>query len=621
MRNKKIVAAVILACILIMSMTVIVFAESADGAAQKSYWSDPQFYKFIFVVVAIISAVICSAMIYSAIRNSKVEREWKDDVEGTAQLYVDLDDAKWDAPDTVFLETLEPPAAILSELEPVKTLKGLDGFVITEKPINPVTAANIGADPFAYGADDNVNNTVFEAVANNPISMGELDSTFQSYETHLNDDDVDPAAPPQTSPFAYIATNATPTTGVFVPPAATITEERYQPTTLVDSPVTEAAPPQVGRVAPGVPLSDPISFIQNVPITIYTSGDEDGTVQISASIFENTANTVILSADLASPAPAPVAEPIAEAAPASPSIPFAFMAAAAEEPVEIPETKASIFEGSIFASQLVDEQMPFVPQPILIPEAITPAASAIAHTTVAEETPVVIPTTEANIYENNIAAIQLVDEQMPFVPQPILIPEAITPAASAIAHTTVAEETPVVIPTVEANIYENNIAASQLVDEQMPFVAEPVVIPEAITPAASAIAHTVVADEEPVVIPTTEANIFENNIAASQLADEQIPFVAEPIIIPEAITPAASAIAHTTVAEETPVVIPTTEANIFEDAAEAVTLADEQIPFVAEPIVVAEAITPAASAISHSVVADEEPVVVPTTEANIFENN
>ena len=113
---------------LFRSMAVVAFAEGTDGAGQINYLSDPAFYKFVFLVVAFISAVVCSALIYTAIKNSKKERDYEEK-EGTVKLYEDLDDAKWSAPSSIFIDDVEPPAASLSELEPARPVRGLDGHL------------------------------------------------------------------------------------------------------------------------------------------------------------------------------------------------------------------------------------------------------------------------------------------------------------------------------------------------------------------------------------------------------------------------------------------------------------------------------------------------------------
>ena len=90
-------------------------------------------------------------------------REWKMD-DGTTKLYEDLDDAKWDAPDTVFLDALEPTAALLLDAQPVEKIYGLDGIIITEGNPNPIQAINSGADPYAYKIGLPETNTVYEDV-------------------------------------------------------------------------------------------------------------------------------------------------------------------------------------------------------------------------------------------------------------------------------------------------------------------------------------------------------------------------------------------------------------------------------------------------------------------------
>ena len=348
-RNQKLGIAAILACVLVMSMSVVAFADGADGAGQVNYLTDPMFYRFIFLVVAFISAVVCSALIYSAIKNSKKEREYEER-EGTVKLYEDLDDAKWDAPDSVFIPDMEPPAAILSELQPVKPVRGLDGFVIKEEPISTVTALNIGADPYAYRMGTEPENAVFEAVGTTPITAAEMNPPLE--EIMPDEDDMPesysgPHTQPEYSPFLYhpndsehpytyesvrysvlddggfIAENAQPIgyanvpksspfvhataedTAPFTPytvPAAALHEEHNRPATLVDEAIP-TEPATVGVTAAAVPKSNPASHIQDVPITIFTSGDEDGVVRISASIFESRTSAVVLENEVSIPVP------------------------------------------------------------------------------------------------------------------------------------------------------------------------------------------------------------------------------------------------------------------------------------------------------------------------------
>ena len=173
-KNRKLVFAAVLAFILMLAMAVTAFAEGGEGA-EHDYWSDPLFFEFIFLVVAFFSVIICTALIAHAVKNRNKIHEYEES-EGTVKLYEDLDDAKWDAPDSVFIDALEPTAAILSELEPVKPVRGLDGFVITEQPIEPAKAMNMGADPYAFRAADDIRNAIYEAVPSTEITIGDLDS-------------------------------------------------------------------------------------------------------------------------------------------------------------------------------------------------------------------------------------------------------------------------------------------------------------------------------------------------------------------------------------------------------------------------------------------------------------
>ena len=56
-KNRKLVIALVLALIMTMSMAVTVFAEATggEGSEPKSYWDDPLFFEFVFLVVAFLS--------------------------------------------------------------------------------------------------------------------------------------------------------------------------------------------------------------------------------------------------------------------------------------------------------------------------------------------------------------------------------------------------------------------------------------------------------------------------------------------------------------------------------------------------------------------------------------
>ncbi|MBQ8414058.1 MAG: hypothetical protein IJX58_02280, partial [Clostridia bacterium] len=676
-KKEKLAIAIILFVLLITSMAVTVFAEGS-GEAGNNYLTNPEFFRFLFVVVAFISAVVCSILIYIAVVNGKKERYYEER-EGTAKLYEDLDDAKWDAPDSVFIEDMEPTAAILTDMQPVKPVKGLDGFVITEKPIDPVTAMNIGADPYAYKIGEDVENFVVESVENTPITMAEMNPPLEDSLAHEIEEPIDVYAP-ETSPFIYIENVQT-----VVPapetPVAVAYETTVKSVVLEDSPVPVSEPAEIGVKAAAVPKSEPLSYV-DVPITIVTSDDDDGVVNISATICENTVVPTVLTEELlATTAPKPEPEkPIRVAVP-SPSDPMVYVSVAEEKPVEIPSTEAFVFEDGV-SIVLEDEIVPVVKQPVVIPPAAAPKADIISHNIVAEETPVVIPATEAMVFEDSVAASALTEELLATTtPQPepaAPIRVAVPSPSDPMVYVSVTEEEPVVIPTSEAIVVEDSVATTTLEDEiviPVPETIKPATIPEsepiaefivteekpeptsapeskvgviednvartvledkkkverepivkhvrvkeATTPVSEPIDSIAIAEEEPVEVPATEAMVFENTVAATVLEDEVVIPVPETIVVKEATLPRVESIAHSIVAEETPVVIPATEAAVFENTVAATVLEDEVVIHVPETITIEEATLPRAESIAHSVVAEETPVVIPATEAAVFEN-
>jgi hypothetical protein len=151
-------------------------------------------------------------------------------------------------------------------------------------------------------------------------------------------------------------------------------------------------------------------------------------------------------------------------------------------------------------------------------------------------------------------------------------------------------------------------------------VEEPVSIPKVVKPDAKPVADVFVGDEEPVILPVTEANVFEDTVKRTVLEDEIIPVVEEPVSVPKVTTPDAKPVADVFVGDEEPVVIPVTEANVFEDTVERTVLEDEIIPAYVEPVVISDVITPEAKPVYHTVVVEEEEVIMPETKANVFQD-
>ena len=453
--RAKIVASIVLAATLIMLLSVTAFAEETGT---KDYLSDPMFFRFIFLVVAFFSAIISAALIYFAVKNGKKEKYYEER-EGTVKLYEDLDDAKWDAPDSVFIDAMEPTAAILNELEPVKPIRGLDGFVITEEPIDPVQAINMGADPYAYNMGNEVTNTVFESPETTPITAGDLDSAEKKQPAPTIERAPAYFSQPQYSPFVEPQKQPTEHPYVYQNVRYTVLEDGH----IAAEPVKPIDYPETPKNSPFTYIT-PASTNQDVPITIYTSADDDGVVQINATVFENTVVASTLKDD------APVvtigrAEPIVAASTPS-GDPFARSAAREEEPIYVPDTQAAIFQSPEPAAVLEDDvsEISIPTEPV---KAATPPSPSmpLAYMTVAPEEPVEIPVTEANIFEDNIIITALEDEIIPTVEEPVVIPEIATPMAAPLTATYVAPEEPVEIPVTEANVFEDNVVVTALEDE------------------------------------------------------------------------------------------------------------------------------------------------------------
>ena len=148
-KTKKVAVSVLLALALMLTMAITVFAESADSGAESfaALLDNPQFYGFLAIVAGFIAVTGGGVALYFA-RNYQKKVQANKDADGTTKLYEDLDDTMWEkGPETVFIQTMEPPAAVLTDLKPVEKMYGLDGFVITEQPIDPSQALKMGADP------------------------------------------------------------------------------------------------------------------------------------------------------------------------------------------------------------------------------------------------------------------------------------------------------------------------------------------------------------------------------------------------------------------------------------------------------------------------------------------
>ena len=660
-KHQKIVMALMLVIAAIFAMAIPVFAETQE--AEPSGWNDPMLYVFIAFVASFFALVIGAVVIYFAVKRRNKEKEWEES-EGTIKLYEDLDDSKWDAPDTVYLDALEPTAAILLDTEPVRKIPGLDGIIITEHNPDPVQAINMGADPYAYKIGGTVTNTVFQDVENTVLEDNQL--------VVENDKPIHQTYTPKSSPLTHITSSPdfNNQENNYVSSGNVVYEDSVQRAVLEDAPIVHQPPK---REEPVLPKSDPsVRLAKEVPITIVTSKDDDGVVEIKASVYENTVASVLLQDEPMAPitktepvfaAATPVAEPLSRS--------FVYP----EAPVVIPAAEASIYESAEAAVMLADEIIPVAEEPIVVNEAATPISSPMAYTVADKETPVVIPgeevavyedaisatvledeiipvveesvqiatadnspsepltyiavrdeelveapATEANVFEDTIRATVLEDVVIPVAEEPIAVTEATIPAASPIDGNVVNEETPVVIPGEEAAVYEDAISVTVLEDVKAAPIVEPVVIPTADNSPSEPLTYIAVRDEEPVEVPATEANVFEDTIRATVLEDVVIPVAEEPIAVTEATIPAASPIDGSVVAEDEPVIIPATEAMVFEDTINATVLEDEIIPVVETPVHISEATIPAASPIDGSVVAEEEPVIIPATEAMVFEN-
>ena len=233
---------------------------------------------------------------------------------------------------------------------------------------------------------------------------------------------------------------------------------------------------------------------------------------------------------------------------------------------------------------------------------------------VAEEEPVEIPVTEANIFEHSVSATELVDEVVISVPETIHVDEATIPSVTPIAHVVSAEDTPVVIPESEAAIFENNVSATVLEDEarEIPVTIQHVEEATVASPSIPLV-YNISAEEESVVIPATEAAVFENTVSATTLEDEIVISVPETIHIGEAILPQANAIEHSFVTMEGSTAAPVTAASIFESVDTNVISEDKHV-ISEEPAPVVEA-----PEFRTTTIMDDSGYVVQITEHTVSE--
>nr|MBE6545486.1 hypothetical protein [Oscillospiraceae bacterium] len=445
-KTKKLAVAMLIGCILVMSMAITVFAETES--AYDSVWEDPSFYSFLALVAGFFGIIALIVFLYFKFNSIKRARFWKES-ESTTKIYEDLEDVKWSAPDSVFIDDVEPTAAILSEVEPVRPIRGLDGFIISETPIEPTTAIKMGADPYVDQTD--VVNSVFESIPatlldeTNIIDIPEEKESgpvlvesrepfaFNSQQTapvsetgsqtapqsaifesvrytvldngQLVSEPVKPIEPaeyasvPEISPFTYISPVLNSTVNSFAPANAVVYENNTPSIVLDDVPFTAPAAAPASVQSASTPISDPKNYIREVPITIYTSADADGVVHISAAVYENTVSVTELK-------DAPVVTPIAETPAAvseavTPSVAPATAAYVAEdEAIVLPTEEAAVYEEAISATVLEDEIVPEVAEiPVVVTEAATPSVAPATAAYVAEDEAIVLPAEEAAVYE------------------------------------------------------------------------------------------------------------------------------------------------------------------------------------------------------------------------------
>ena len=613
---KKHQKAMLCALMILSALFAMVIPTFAEGeAAEASGWNDPMLYVFFGFVAGFFTLFIGAIVIYFKVKKHKKIKEWEDD-DGSVKLYEDLDDAKWDAPDSVFLDALEPTAAILMDPQPVPKIHGLDGIIISETNPNPMQSINSGAIPYAYKVDQPLTNQVYEDV---PYTTLEDNRLVIESKTPINAS-VIPKASPVNNIIDKPEYNDVP--HGYVGSQNYIFEDGVQRSTLVDAPAT--APEMPKREEPILPKANPLSgyVTKDVPITIVTSKDVGGVVHISASIYENTVAPTVL-VDEKKPETPVQPEPIM-ASVTPQADPATYLFQNKEEPVFIPTAEAAIYE-SITASLLEDEPTPVKEEPVVIPETVIPKADPITTTFVTEETPVVVPVAEAVISEE-VAESKLVDEPTPApVAEPVVVAEAILPREEFVFDQEIPEEE-IVIPTEQAAVYED-VASTVLEDEAKPAeitTEEATVISDVILPKEEFVFDQEIPEEE-IVIPTEQAAVYEE-VATTVLVDEPTPAPVEPVAtvlhIDEAVLPSQEFLFDNEIPESR-IELPETGAVIYENTVETTELVDEPTPAPVEPVAtvlhIDEAVLP-----SHEFLFDNEipesRIELPETGAVIYEN-
>jgi hypothetical protein len=193
-KHQKAILSALMTISALFTMAIPAFAEGEK--AEPSGFEDPMLYLFIGCVAVFFTMCAGALVLYVKIKRQRNISEWEMD-DGTTKLYEDLDDAKWDAPDTVFLEALEPTAALLLDAQPVHKVYGLDGIIITEGNPDPIQAINSGADPYAYKINLPETNTVYE----------DVQTTTLEDEPFVNPDTAEPinnAYTPQAAPLGWL---------------------------------------------------------------------------------------------------------------------------------------------------------------------------------------------------------------------------------------------------------------------------------------------------------------------------------------------------------------------------------------------------------------------------------
>ena len=610
-KHQKAILSALMAISALSTMAIPAFAEGE--ATGSGGFDDPMLYLFIGFVAVFFTICVGAVVIYLKIRRQRNMREWKMD-DGTTKLYEDLDDAKWDAPDTVFLDALEPTAALLLDAQPVEKVYGLDGIIITEGNPNPIQAINSGADPYAYKIGLPETNTVYEDVLTTPLE----DEPFVNPDTA---EPINTAYTPKVQPLGMITTKTEYNNVAhgYVPGNIHIYEDNVERSTLVDEPV---APKPITREEPILPKAEPLAayVTKDVPITIVTSNEVGGVVHISASIYENKFAPTVLVDEEKTPAPA---GPIMAAV--TPKLdPLAFNVAREETPVHVPAVHATIVE-DVATSAMVDEVKAPVATPVIIPEATTPMVDALSVRMVRDEEPVVAPATEANVFEAVETAV-LVDE--PAAPAPVepvaaVIDEALTPSQEFLFDSET-PDAPVVVETAAAMVYEQT-ETTVLVDEPVapaPVESVATVINEATTPMVDALSVRIVRDEEPIETVDAIGMVYEQT-ETTVLVDEPVaPAPVEPVVavIDEALTPSQEFLFDSET-PDAPVVVETAAGMVYEQT-EATVLVDEPVaPAPVEPVatVINEATTPMVDALSVRIVRDEEPIETVNAIGMVYE--